>query len=356
MEALCPTAYAEDFDNVGLLVGLPQMDVTGILVTHDCTEDVVKEAISRGCNMIVAFHPIIFSGLKKITGSTYVERAVMCAIRHDIAIYACHTSLDNDFMGVNEGMCRALGLLDKKILLPQPKTMYKLTTYVPVDYLEKVRNAIFEAGGGHIGDYDQCSCNLHAEGTFCALDGAEPFVGKKGEFHTEKEVMMSCVVPSHVKNDVVKALLGSHPYEEPAYDVVLLDNANLRIGMGMTGFLPSEMEEMDFLHLLKERFGANGIRYSALRGKKIHKVAVLGGSGSFATRAAIRSGADAFVSADFKYHDFFGAENRILIADIGHFESERFTKNILSDYLCKKFTNFAVCLSNIDTNPINYLQ
>lgn len=356
MELLSPTLYAEDFDNVGLLVGNPSSIVTGILIAHDCTEAVVDEAIEKGANVIVAFHPIIFNGLKRLTGSTYVERAVMKAIRGDIAIYAIHTALDNSWEGVNEGMCRALGLKNKKILIPQKNTLYRLTTYVPESHSDDVRNALAAAGAGSIGDYDSCSWTGSGTGRFRGKEGARPYVGSIGSLHSEKEDIINVVVPAHHKSSVINALLTAHPYEEPAYEIVALENKNHRIGMGMIGSLPTPMEEREFLHFVRKTFDARGIRHSSFTGKTIKKVAVLGGSGSFAITSARRAGADAFITADLKYHDYFTANGDILLADIGHFESERFTKNILWDYISEKFTNFAVCLSDIDTNPINYLQ
>lgn len=356
LEEFAPRQYAEGFDNTGLLVGEPDTEVTSILVAHDCLEEVVAEAQAKGCNLIVAFHPIIFSGLKSLTGRTYVERAVMRALRAGIAIYAIHTALDNSFHGVSAGMCDALGLTDREILIPQEGTVKKITTYVPTSHTDRVREALFSAGAGHIGPYDCCSYNADGTGTFRALEGADPFVGRIGELHRENETKISAVFLKHQEKDIVKALASSHPYEIPAYEISSLDNESGQIGMGMTGLLPEPVDEMAFLKILRERFDARGIRYSAPTGRKIRKAAVLGGAGSFALKAAIAAGADAYVSADFKYHDFFGAEGRILIADIGHFESERFTKNILHDYLIKIFTIFAVRLSEINTNPINYLQ
>lgn len=356
MELLSPTIYAEDFDNVGLLVGSPNSIVTGILIAHDCTEMVVDEAIEKGANVIVAFHPIIFNGLKRLTGSSYVERAVMKAIKYDIAIYAIHTALDNAWEGVNEGMCRALGLKDKKILIPQKNTLYRLTTYVPSSHTDAVRTALAVAGAGSLGNYDSCSWTGHGTGRFRGKEGAKPYVGSIGQLHSEEEDIINVVIPAHLKSSVINHLLTSHPYEEPAYEIVALENKNHRIGMGMIGHLPMAMEEKEFLELVRDTFDARGIRHSSFTGKKIKKVAVLGGSGSFAIGSARRAGADAFITADLKYHDYFAAEGDILLADIGHFESERFTKNILWDYISEKFTNFAVCLSDIDTNPINYLQ
>lgn len=356
LEEFAPTAYAEGFDNTGLLVGEPDAPVTGILIAHDCLEQVVAEAESAGCNLIVSFHPIIFSGLKSLTGKTYVERAVMRALRTGIAIYAIHTALDNAPQGVSDGMCRALDLTSCRVLVPQESTMKKITAFVPAAHADAVREALFDAGAGRLGHYDRCSYGTDGTGTFRALDGADPFVGQVGQTHREPETMLSAVFLRHLENGIVQALRAAHPYEMPAYEITPLDNLDGQTGMGKIGLLPRPMPETEFLYLLRDRFDARGIRYSALRGRPVEKVAVLGGAGSFALKAALAAGADAYVSADFKYHDFFGAEGRILVADIGHFESERFTKNILYGFLSKKFTIFAVRLSDLNTNPINYLQ
>ena len=337
LEEFAPRTYAEGFDNTGLLVGEPQTEVTGILVAHDCLEEVVAEAQEKGCNLIVAFHPIIFSGLKSLTGRSYVERAVMRALRAGIAIYAVHTALDNAFHGVSAGMCDALGLQHRRVLDPQKDTLRQLTTYVPTAYAERLREALFAAGAGRIAPYEACSFNAEGTGTFRALDGAAPFVGEIGELHREAETMVRVVFLRHLQGAVVRALQAAHPYQMPAYEITTLENGPGKIGMGMIGTLEQPMSEMDFLHLLRERFDARGIRYSAPTGRRVGTVAVLGGAGSFALSQAIAQGADAYVSADFKYHDFFGAEGRILIADIGHFESERFTKNILHNYFSSPF-------------------
>ena len=354
LEKLAPTAYAEGFDNVGLLVGDAQAEVSKILVTLDTLEEVVDEAISVGANLIVSFHPIIFSGLKKITGYTYVERVVLKAIKHDIAIYATHTALDNSQFGVNYQICEQLKLTKREILLPQKETLRQLITYVPKENAEKLRLALNEAGAGSIGKYDYCSFNMEGTGTFRAKEGANPYVGEIGEIHLENEVRISVIYSKHLESGILKALRTNHPYEEIAYEILSLENLNQEIGMGMMGELEEEMEEEAFLEYLKKNMNAKMVRHSKLLGKKIKKVAVLGGSGSFAISTAKQKGADAYVTADLKYHDFFQAENRILLADIGHYESEQFTKNLLTAYLSEKFPNFAVLKSEINTNPVHY--
>lgn len=354
LEKLAPTAYAEGFDNVGLLVGDTNADVSKILVTLDTLENVVDEAIEKGANLIVSFHPIIFSGLKKLTGKTYVERVAQKAIKHDINIYATHTALDNSQFGVNYQIAKQLKLQNTQILIPQNDTLRQLVTYAPLSSADQIREALNEAGAGNIGNYDACSFNLEGMGTFRALDGANPHLGEIGKIHFEKEVRISVVVPKHLEGKILQALKKAHPYEEVAYEMFELKNTNQTIGMGMIGELDKKMAEEEFLEFLKENMNTKIVRHSKFLNKKIKKVAVLGGSGSFAIARAKQRGADVFVTADLKYHDFFQAENQILLADIGHYESEQFTKNLLTTYLSEKFLNFAVLKSEINTNPVHY--
>ncbi len=355
LEKLAPLQYAEDFDNVGLLVGSYDSEISGVLVTLDTLEETVDEAIEKNCNLIVSFHPIIFGGLKKLNGNNYVERVVLKAIKNDIAIYATHTALDNSNNGVSAKMCEVLGLSNNKILIPKKGIIKKLTTYVPTENAITLREALFNAGAGNIGNYDNCSFNIEGNGTYRGNENSNPVIGKKGVLHTEKETQISIIFESKNENAILKALHENHPYEEVAYEIVETENIHQNIGMGMIGELPTEMEEKDFLLFLKQAMKTDCVRHSSFIDKKIKKVAVLGGSGSFAISNAKKAGADAYVSADFKYHEFFKAENSILLADIGHYESEQFTKNLLVDYLTKKFTNFAIILSEKSTNPIYYI-
>ncbi len=355
IEELAPLQYAEDFDNVGLLVASNNTELTGVLVTLDTLETVVDEAIENNCNLIVSFHPIIFSGLKKLTGTSYVERVVLKAIKHDIAIYAIHTALDNSMKGVSAKMAEVLNLTNTNILLPKSGLIKKLTTYAPQKDAEMVRNALHKAGAGSIGNYSNCSFNAQGQGTYRGNNNSNPTIGKRGELHTENETLISVIFEKHLEKSLLKTLHEFHPYEEVAYDIITTDNVHQHIGMGMIGDLPNALTEQEFFTLLKERFKLQCIRHSTLLGKPIKKVAVLGGSGSFAIEAAKHAGADVYVSADFKYHEFYKAENQFVLADIGHYESEQFTKNLLADYLTKKFRNFAIILSKNITNPINYL-
>ncbi|WP_139957836.1 Nif3-like dinuclear metal center hexameric protein [Flavicella sediminum] len=355
IEKLAPLAYAESFDNVGLLVGSYETEVSGVLVTLDSLEATIDEAIEKKCNLVVSFHPIIFSGLKKINGSNYVERVVIKAIKNDIAIYAMHTALDNCFHGVSAKMCEVLGLKNRKVLIPQKHNIKKLLTYVPVENANRLRKALFAQGAGNIGNYDSCSFNVEGFGTYRGNEDSNPTVGKKGELKSEKEIIIGIIFEKHLEANIRKTLFDNHPYEEVAYEITTLENQHQHIGIGMVAEFDEAMDEKDFLQHVKSAMKTDCIRHSKLLNKAIKKVAVLGGSGSFAIENAKMAGADAYISADFKYHEFYKAENQLLITDIGHYESEQFTKNLLVDYLTKKFTNFAIILSDKNTNPIYYI-
>lgn len=354
LEELAPLDYAEGFDNVGLLVGDSQMKVKGILVTLDTLEHVVDEAIANNCNLIVSFHPIIFDGLKKLTGRNYVERTVLKAIKNDIAIYSPHTALDNSFNGVNAKICEVLELIDRRILIPQKGTIKKLVTYVPADAADKLREELFKAGAGTIGNYDNCSFTTIGEGSYRPGENTDPLKGEKGKTHIDEEVMISLTYPKMDEHKILASLKENHPYEEVAYEVTTLENTNQHIGMGMVAELEEPMAEEVFLTFLKKKMNATVVRHSELIGKPIKRVAVLGGSGAFAIGAAKQAKADIFVTADLKYHQFYEAEKQMVIADIGHFETEQFTKTLLVDYLTKKIPNFAIRLSESITNPIKY--
>ncbi len=354
-EQLAPLSYQESYDNSGLIIGDKQMEVKSILLTLDITPEIVNEALKIGANVIVAHHPLIFSGLKRITGSNYVEQSVILAIKHDIAIYAAHTNFDSIKNGVNSAIASKLGIINPQILEPLTNSLVKLVTFVPIADADKVRMALFEAGAGEIGKYDSCSYNSEGFGTFKANENANPFVGEKGKIHHEPEVRVETILPKPIQGRVIDALLSVHPYEEVAYDIYPLNNKYTEVGLGMFGNLGEALEPLVFLNKVKEVFNAGCVRYTKLPNHKIQKVAFCGGSGASFIKAAIGVKADAFITADFKYHQFFDAEGKILVADIGHYESEQFTIDLFYDYLSKKFPNFAVFKSKITTNPINYL-
>ena len=362
LEEMAPTAYAEDFDNVGLLVGNQEAEVTGVLVCHDALEKVIDEAIRESCNLIVCFHPILFSGLKKITGKNYVERSIVKAIKNDIAIYAVHTALDNHTNGVNKIFCDALGLVNTKILVPKENFIKKLVTYTIPENVEQIKKGLFEAGAGKIGNYEECSFMSTGIGSYKGGDNSNPVIGARYELVEAQEVKIEVTFEKHLEAQIIQALKTNHIYEEVAYEITNLNNKHQNIGLGMIGDLPSEMEEKAFLEFVKETMQCGGIRHSDFLNKPIKRVAVLGGSGSFAISAAKNAGADIFLTSDLKYHQFYEAENQMIISDIGHFESERYTKNYIVDFLKEKITNFApalpkskIVLSKENTNPVKYL-
>lgn len=355
LETIAPLAYQEDYDNSGLIIGDPNMDISGALISLDCTEVIVDEAIENGFNLIISHHPIVFKGLKKINGKSYVERVVMKAIKHDIAIYAIHTNFDHVLEGVNKKICDKLGLKNFSILKAKDDALKKLVTFCPEADAEKVRQAIFNAGGGGIGNYSECSYNTNGFGTFKAGGGANPHVGEIDKRHHESEVRIETIYPSIIERKLIASLVEAHPYEEVAFDLYPLNNSYSQVGSGMIGNLETDCDELEFLSHVKEKLNAKVIRHTGLRGKKIRRVAVCGGAGSFLLTNAINAGADVFITSDFKYHEFFDAEEKLIIADVGHFESEQFTQELLLEIIRDKFRNFALRLTVHNTNPINYL-
>ena len=355
LEQLAPLDLQESYDNAGLIVGNADQEITKVLISLDCTEEVVQEAIEKGCNLIISHHPIVFKGLKKINGKNYVERTVIKAIENKIALYAIHTNLDNVIGGVNSKIADKLGLVNQAILESKPNVLRKMVVFVPRSHVEEVRTALFDAGAGQIGrHYDQCSFNTAGYGSFRPLEGSEPTLGEIGTQERVEETRIEVVYTRSVERKLLLALYEAHPYEEVAYDLFDLQNTAVEIGAGMIGNLSEPMDELEFLAYLKENLKLNIIRHTALLGKKVSRVAVCGGAGGFLLGAAKRSGADFFVTADYKYHEFFDAEGEIVIADTGHFESEQFTQELLYDIITKKFPNFATLTTEIDTNPIKY--
>jgi dinuclear metal center YbgI/SA1388 family protein len=354
LETVAPPAYQESYDNAGLLTGDAQAECTGVLCALDATEAVIREASEKGCNLVVVHHPIIFGGLKKLTGSNYVEKTVIAAIRLQVAIYAIHTNLDNVLAGVNNRMADQLGLINRRILVPKTGQLLKLFSFVPLQQAEQVKQALFAAGAGHIGRYSECSFSSTGDGSFKGEAGTDPFAGLPGQSHIEKEVKIEVILPTVLKKSVINALLKAHPYEEVAYDLVQLANDYQQVGSGLLAELPAPVSETDFLQQLKQAFGLQLVRHTPLLGKPVQKIALCGGAGSFLTRDALAAGADVFVTADVKYHEFFDANDRLVLADIGHWESEQFTIDLLYDILLAKFPTFALLKSKVKTNPVSY--
>jgi len=354
LEKLAPSSYQESYDNAGLIVGNTDTEVTGVLFTLDVTEAVVEEAKHKNCNLIVAHHPIVFKGLKKLNGSNYVERTVIKAIKEDIAIYATHTNLDHVTQGVNWKIAERLGLHNVKILAPKKQLLLKLTVFVPFENSQTLLKALFDAGAGTIGQYKNCSFRTEGIGTFQPGELANPVIGTIGNNEEVMEHRIEVMFPAHLENSILKTMKETHPYEEVAYYLQTLENENQEVGAGAIGELPEPMYARDFLPFLKNAMQTSLVKHTAPLNKKIKTVAVCGGAGSFLLPHAIRADADVFITADYKYHEFFDADNRIMICDIGHFESEVFTKDLLYNYLSGIFSNFALCLSEVNTNPVQY--
>lgn len=354
LEELAPRSLQESYDNSGLLVGNVNAEVTKALICLDVAEDVIEEAVAKGCELVISHHPIIFGGLKSFTGKNYVERTVMAAIKNDIALYAIHTNLDNIHTGVNRKIGEKLGIENMQILVPKRGLLKKLVVFVPIECKDLVLEAMFAAGAGKVGEYDECSFQLNGSGTFRGSERSNPTVGERGVRENANEVRLEVIMESYRLPKVLKAMIDVHPYEEVAHDIYTLDNAHQEIGSGMIGSFREPMYAMDFLKMVKDTFGGT-VRYTSLIKDEVQKVAWCGGSGSFLLPQAKAAGADVFLTSDFKYHQFFDAENEIIIADIGHYENEQFTKELLSQSIKEKFPNFAVLLTETYTNPINYL-
>jgi dinuclear metal center YbgI/SA1388 family protein len=354
LEQIAPPAYQESYDNSGLLVGNPAMTVTGILCSLDCVESVIDEAIAKNCNVVVAHHPIIFGGLKRLTGKNYVERTVIKAIKNDIAIYAIHTNLDHVLNGVNAKIAEKIGLQNLRILAPKKQLLKKLTTFVPTSDTEKLLNALSAAGAGNIGNYTNCSFMVQGEGTFQPNEKANPHIGKANSLEKVQENRIEVIFPSYLEGQVLNAMRKNHPYEEVAYYVHSLENENQEVGAGMLGELQECVYPQEFLQHLKQAMQLKVIKHTQLFDKPIKRVAVCGGSGSFLLKNAVSAQADVYITADYKYHEFFDAEDKITIIDIGHYESEVFTKDLLAAFLQQKFSDLPIQIASTNTNPVSY--
>ncbi|MHA8051481.1 Nif3-like dinuclear metal center hexameric protein [Aquirufa sp. ROCK-SH2] len=354
MEKWAPLQWQESYDNAGLLVGNKSEKVNGVLISLDCTEEVVEEAIQAGCNLIIAHHPIVFKGLKSFTGKNYVERTVIKAIQNNVAIYASHTNLDHAPKGVSYHLAQKLGIQNGRILKPFQGALKNLIYYVPKSHEEVVRTALHQAGAGNIGEYSSCSFQSAGLGRFTPSDSANPTLGKANQEEQVEELKVEMIFPQHLEASILQALHQAHPYEEIAYSIIGLDNTWKEVGSGYIGSLPKALPTSDFLQYLKEHLELPMVRFTATKKDLIETVAVCGGAGSFLISEAKRQKADAYISADIKYHEFFDAENECLICDIGHYESEVMIKEAIHEYLSNIFSTFAVLKSKTLTNPVGY--
>ncbi len=354
LETFAPLPLQDSYDNAGLQVGLTETEATGALLCLDVTEAIIKEAVALGYNLVISHHPLIFKGYKSISGKDYIERCIIDAIKNDIVIYSMHTNLDNAMNGVSFKIAEKIGLQNVKVLVPMNDKLLKLVTFVPKTLAREVRKALFDAGCGNIGNYDSCSYNVKGEGTFRANEGAKPFCGEVGQEHTEEEVRIETILPDFIKNSVTKALIKAHPYEEPAFDFYPVKNVWNQMGAGVIGELDEPMSELEFLKEIKKTFEVGCLKHNRLTGRLIQKVAICGGAGSFLIPKAVGK-ADVFITGEVKYHDYFNYNDSMLVAEIGHYESEQYTKEIFYSIIKEAFPSLEVTISKINTNPIKYL-
>ncbi|MDZ7741894.1 MAG: Nif3-like dinuclear metal center hexameric protein [Bacteroidota bacterium] len=355
LERIAPLSLQEDYDNAGLLIGNEHDEINKALICLDVTDQVLEEALQQKCGLIISHHPLIFGGIKRLNGNDPVERLVIKAIQNRIAIYAIHTNIDNISGGVNMEIANRLGLKNTEVLKPKKNLLRKLVTFCPAENADQVRQAMFDAGAGHIGNYDCCSYNIDGKGSFRAGEGSDPHVGEINKLHFEKETRIEIIYPLYLEERIIRSMIAAHPYEEVAYDIYPLENTFNLVGSGIIGDLEEKMDKMQFLELLKEKFQAGCVKFTGTEKKEVGKIALCGGAGSFLIRAAKARGADVFISGDIKYHDFFLSDKSMMIVDIGHYESEQYTKELIFTVLKQKFPTFALQISNVNTNPVNYL-
>jgi len=354
-EEMAPTRLQENYDNAGLIIGNFDDEISKALISVDVTDEVIDEALAKGCQLIISHHPLVFKALKKFSGKSLTEKLVVRAIKNDLAIYAIHTNLDNIMSGVNSILADKLGIKNTYILSPSNSKLNKVVCFCPTEYAEKVKKAMFDAGAGNIGNYDSCSFNVEGKGSFRGLEGSKPFVGNKGEVHYEDEVRIESIIADFKTPKLIKEMIAAHPYEEVAYDIYQLENKSTLTGAGMIGELEEEIPINDFLEFVKKKLNAQHIRHNKLIDRKVKKVAICGGSGSFLINSASAQKADVYITGDIKYHEFFEHQGEMTIVDAGHFETEQFTKELIHSFLNEKFPNFAVQISETRTNPVLFL-
>ena len=357
LEQRAPLRFQEDYDNSGLLVGQRSWTVTGVLCCLDADEAVVHEAVARGCNVVLSHHPIVFKGLKRLTGATAVERTVALALKHNVALYAGHTNWDSIQGGVSFSLAQRLGLVAPRIMMPRGGELLNLVVYVPAEHASPVAEAAFGAGAGRIGAYDECHFSGSGTGTFRPLDGAQPFVGQIGVREVADEHRLEFVLPKHRKSAVQQAVWAAHPYEEVAHSWISLDNSWSEVGYGAVGNLPEPIRLGDFLAVCAAQLGAESVRYSTSSLDRIvQRIAVCGGSGAEFAGAAAAAGADAYVTGDLKYHGFQDPPGGLVLVDVGHGESERPFIDDWAELIRSEFVTFAVLISETDNRPVRTYQ
>ena len=355
LEQKFPLYLQEDFDNCGVQCGDVRQEISGAMVCFEMSEQVIDEAIDKGCNLVISHHPLMLKrGICKIVPTDRVGAMICKALAHNMVLYSMHTNIDSGEGGGNDAFAEKLRLRNVKVLEPHKGMYRKLVVFVPKENAETLKSALFAVGCGVQGNYDSCGYTLHGQGQFRPLEGANPHIGEENHLEHVDEERVEMIYPTGLQRAVVQAIYDNHPYEEPAFDLLPLENESRTIGLGRIGELPKELPVSDFLGYLKDNLGFIHCRYCGDETKMIRKVAVCGGGGSSFIDLAIASGADAYVSGDFKYHDFFKSYQKTLLVDIGHYEGEFFIKNIIFNLLNEKFSTFATLISKMESLEVKF--
>ncbi len=352
LESVAPSLYAESYDNVGLLVGRSEWKCEKVLVALDITEAVVQEAIEKGVQAIVAHHPVIFGGIQRLTGEDTAQRAIELAIKHSIALLACHTNLDAIEGGVSYRMAQAISLVNVRTLQPRSGLLWNLIVYVPAESAETLLEALWEAGAGKMGAYDECAFRSHGLGSFRPKEGAHPHNGVIGERAFADEIRLELLVPEGARKKVHQCMMEHHPYEEIAHSWLKHDGVHHSVGFGAIG----QWDACDWpeaVRRIKTAFGVASFRHTMPIASDYRTVAVCGGAGADLLAQAKSQQAELFITSDITYHRYFGADDRLVFIDIGHWESEQHAMELLIDIVREKFPNFAVLKSETNTNPMH---
>jgi len=354
LETWAPREISLERDNPGLQVGSGKNIVKNILLSLELTMDVINESIAKECNLIITHHPLIFHPVKSLDfqrdkNSMLIEKL----IKNDLTLFSAHTNLDFTKNGVSFELAKMLGLKGIDFLVNLSANQYKISVFVPGDHVEEVADAIFNAGGGIIGEYSRCSFRTGGTGTFFGSNKTTPFLGEKGKQEQVSEIKLEAIADSWKLGGIISAVINAHPYEEPAYDIYPLKNKNINYGMGAVGELDKQLGREEFLKYVSEKLKAKCLKYTSGKSESIKKIAVCGGAGTELLKEAVQSGADAFVTADVKYHTFHDAQGKILLVDAGHYETEIHVLNQIEKELSTAAeNNFKIFKYSGSTNPV----
>ena len=355
LEQKFPLHWQEDFDNCGVQCGDKERELTGIVVCFDMSEAVIDEALAQGSNMVISHHPIIYKhGLKKIEPTNRVGKIIYKALENKILLYSMHTNIDSGKAGGNVLFAKKLELQNLSVLVPKENQFCKLVVFVPAENSALLKEAMFKIGCGNIGNYSHCSYSCEGIGSFKPLTGVNPHIGKHNRLERVDEERIEMIFPKNIKRQVIETLYGHHPYEEPAFDIITLENQNREVGLGRIGLLPTSMLAKDFILYIKEKLNLDFVKFSGNRDAEIKKVAVCGGGGASFISEALTAGVNAYITGDLKYHDFFIPENKMLLIDIGHFEGEHFIREIITSLLQENFNTFATHFTEVEIPVIHH--